>query len=318
MQFIDLFCGIGGFRLALERLGLYCVFSSDIDKWARQTYHANFSDEPAGDITQIPAEDIPEHDLICAGFPCQAFSIAGKREGFADSRGTLFFEIIRLARHHQPAVLFLENVRNLVSHDKGRTFNTIMQELDSVGYDVFYQVLDSSRFGVPTSRHRVYLVCFRKNLGIDEFVFPSGSDQVPQLQEFLSRNGDRGKIIERTDITWRDLNVTPAPRPIRIGQISKGAQGARIYSPLGTAITFNGSGGGWGGATGLYLIDGQVRKLSVREAARIMGYPPNFIICGSKTQAYRQIGNSVVVPVIEHIAIQILRAVDKQKAEQYN
>jgi len=158
MKFIDLFCGVGGFRIALEKAGHECVFSSDIDKYARWVYEYRFGEKPEGDIRKINARKIPNHDILCAGFPCQSFSIAGKRRGFKDTRGTLFFEIARIAKQKQPQYLFLENVKGLLSHDKGRTFETILKTLDELGYNAEWQVLNSKNFGVPQNRERVFII----------------------------------------------------------------------------------------------------------------------------------------------------------------
>jgi len=169
MKFIDLFAGIGGFRLAMESVGATCVFSSEWDKFAQLTYKANFGETPAGDITKIDAEDIPPHDVLCAGFPCQAFSIAGYRKGFEDTRGTMFFEIARIAKHHKPKVLFLENVRGLLSHDKGKTFQVILETLQDLGYKVHYKVLKSKDFGVPQLRPRLFIIAINQPI---DFNFP--------------------------------------------------------------------------------------------------------------------------------------------------
>ena len=163
---IDLFAGIGGFRIAFENAGAKCVFTSEWDKYAAITYKANFGDVPAGDITKIKAEDIPHHNILCGGFPCQAFSISGKMNGFNDTRGTLFFDVARIADYHKPEVLFLENVKNLVKHDDGKTLQTILRVLDEINYDVYHAVLNASLYGAPQARERVYFVCFRKDLKI--------------------------------------------------------------------------------------------------------------------------------------------------------
>jgi len=157
-SFSDLFAGIGGFRIALESFGGKCVFSSEWDHYAALTYEHNFGEEPTGDITKIDEKDIPYHDVLCAGFPCQAFSISGKQGGFNDTRGTLFFDIARIAKYHKPKVLLLENVKHLVRHDNGKTLSTITRVLFDIGYEVFYEILDASDFGIPQSRKRVFFV----------------------------------------------------------------------------------------------------------------------------------------------------------------
>ena len=173
MRFIDLFCGIGGFRQALEDSGSTCVFSSDWDKDAQFTYLQNYDEGPSGDLTEVKATEVPDHEVICGGFPCQPFSISGNQGGFEDARGTLLHEILRMARHHRPSVLFLENVKNYLGHDNGRTLSMTVRLLEKAGYSVFHQVLNASRFGVAQKRERLYFVCLHRDLGVDDFLFPS-------------------------------------------------------------------------------------------------------------------------------------------------
>jgi len=249
---VDLFAGLGGFRIAGQD---YCdfVWSCDIDPDAQTTYQTNFSDTPQGDITRIQAADIPAHDVLCSGFPCPSFSLSGKREGFHDPRGRLFFEVVRIAEYHQPAVLFLENVKNLVFHDGGKTMAVIVNTLEQAGYRVFCKVLNASHFGAPTSRERVYFVCVRKDIGITNFEFPLPRRDDVILADVLDSDvGDRYDI-ERDDIV---VEFTPPPherysRPIQIGKIGNGGQGYRIYSPQGHAVTFAAQTGGAAGKTGL-------------------------------------------------------------------
>src|SRR5690554_2942122 len=162
-KFIDLFSGIGGFHLALNSLGAKCIFASEWDKYASETYQENFEIKPSGDITQIKETEIPKHDILCGGFPCQAFSISGKQKGFEDTRGTLFFDIARIVDYHRPKILFLENVKNFVRHDNGNTLKTVIETLESLNYKVFYKVLNTSNFGLPQNRERIYIVGFNKN-----------------------------------------------------------------------------------------------------------------------------------------------------------
>lgn len=306
-SFIDLFAGIGGFHQALSRFGAKCVFASEWDKNAAQTYSANYGIEPFGDITQIAEQDIPPHDILCGGFPCQAFSISGKQQGFNDTRGTLFFEIARIVAYHQPKVLFLENVKNFIKHDHGNTLKVVLNTLDELGYNVFYQVLNASHFGLPQNRERVYLVCFRKDLGIDSFQFPDGLSTPVALSDFLEESPQNVKIVERDDMVLYknfepEIDLYGQPilpnRPIQIGIVGKGGQGERIYHPTGHAITLSAYGGGVGSKTGLYHIDGKIRKLSPRECARIQGFPDSFKIISSQSQAYQQFGNSVAINVL--------------------
>lgn len=309
LTFIDLFAGIGGFHLALKRFGCECVFSSEWDKYAQITYKENFGEIPVGDITKIEAKKIPSFDILCAGFPCQAFSISGKQKGFEDTRGTLFFDVARIAKHHQPKVLFLENVKNFAKHDNGKTLKTVVETLDEIGYNVFYEVLSASNFGVPTARKRIYIVAFRKDLEIDNFNFPQGSGDFVKLLDFLEKDGKATQECEiiRDDIKLKKVEIKSdifgnyPQKPIRIGTINSGGQGERIYSPLGHAITLSAYGGGAASKTGAYLVDEKVRKLTPRECARIMGFPETFKIIVPKTQSYKQFGNSVAVPVLEAI-----------------
>ena len=316
MKFIDLFAGIGGFRIALESFGEECVFTSEWDKHAQKTYFANFGEIPQGDITKIDEKIIPKHDVICAGFPCQAFSVSGKQKGFSDTRGTLFFDIARIASFHKPKILFLENVKNFEKHDSGRTLKTILGTLDQIGYDVFYKVLNASEYGAPTSRKRIYIIGFRKDLRIKKFEFPEPILKNIKLNDFLEKKVDKSLFIDREDIRFKDLILHKdlegnyPQKPIRVGTINKGGQGERIYSSLGHAITLSAYGGGAGSKTGAYLIDGEIRKLSPKECANIMGFPDDFVIPVTITQAHKQFGNSV--------AIQVLKEIYKKIKEQIN
>ncbi len=314
LKFIDLFAGIGGFRIALENQGAKCVFTSEWDKEAQKTYYENFGEIPQGDITKINEKDIPKHDIICGGFPCQAFSISGKQQGFKDVRGTLFFDIARIAKHHQPKVLFLENVKNLTKHYHGNTLKVILRILDEIGYDAFYQVLVASHYGVPQARERIYIVAFRKDLGVNYFYFPKPTYKKIYVKDILEDDKITAEhIINRKDIKFWERDQTPQLKPIQIGQINNGGQGERIYSVNGHAITLSAYGGGAAGKTGAYLVNGKIRRLSPRECARVQGYPEWFKIPVSKSQAYKQFGNSISVPVVESIYLQILKVLNSDK-----
>ncbi len=320
IKFIDLFAGIGGFRIALESYGYECVFSSEWDNYACQTYQSNFGEMPHGDITKIDEKDIPKFDVLCAGFPCQAFSISGKQKGFEDTRGTLFFDVARIAKFHQPSVLFLENVRNFAVHDDGRTLKTVQETLDQIGYSVFFKVLNAGKFGVPTSRNRIYIVAFRKDLGVKNFEFPTGNRIETKLIDILEPDSMETKACQiiRDDISLKEVKIFPdafgvyPQEPIRIGTINNGGQGERIYSPYGHSITLSAHGGGAGAKTGAYLINDVVRKLTPRECARLMGFPDSYKIVASKSQAYKQFGNSVAVPVLKAIAERINQIINNQ------
>jgi DNA (cytosine-5)-methyltransferase 1 len=317
-RFIDLFAGIGGFHLALSSFGAECIFASEIDQKAAKVYFKNFGVLPEGDITKIEASEIPEHDIICGGFPCQAFSISGKRKGFEDTRGTLFFDILRIADYHKPKILFLENVKNFVKHDDGRTLKTVIRSLNEIGYDVFYKVLNASNFGLPQNRERIYFIAFRNDLAIKNFQFPKNSNINISLNDVLEINPNDAKIIDRNDIDiYKDLNSENLfeddlifNRPMQIGKVNKGGQGERIYDPRGHAITLSAHGGGVGSKTGLYKINGKIRKLSPRECARLQGFPDTFNIDDSQSQSYKQFGNSVAINVLQFIIIKIVEKLE--------
>lgn len=321
IKFIDLFAGIGGFRIALEAFGGKCVFSSEIDKFAQQTYSANYGDIPSGDITQIASEDIPQHDILCGGFPCQPFSVSGKQKGFEDSRGTMFFEIARIAKYHMPRILFLENVANLAKHSDGETIKQMEDILDEIGYKLFYKTLNASDYGVPQSRKRLYILGFRKDLGIKNFVFPKPTNEDIALEDILLQDSETERyIIDRPDILLKDIVVGKrSNKPIRIGTINKGGQGERIYSTKGHAITLSAEGGGPGAKTGAYLINGKVRKLAPEECRRVQAFPEGFIIPVSDAQAWKQFGNSVAVSVLKNIVKELVELEEiKEMVEKKN
>ena len=308
-QYIDLFAGIGGFHQAMNDFDAKCVFSSEWDQEAARIYFENYGLQPAGDITKIKEAAIPAHDVLCAGFPCQAFSISGKQEGFEDRRGTLFFDVARIARHHQPKVLLLENVRHLEKHDGGSTLKTIVDTLEALNYEVHFKVLNASHYGLPQNRKRIFIVGFRNDLSVGGFQFPSPSHESVCLMDILEENPENAKIIDRSDTVFT-REVEPRAndavnRPIQIGYINKGGQGERIYSPYGHAITLSAYGGGAGAKTGIYYINGKLRKLSPRECARVQGFPDTFNIHPSLTQSYKQFGNSVPVKILKAIMRQI-------------
>lgn len=310
--FIDLFAGIGGFRIALEQSKAKCIYTSEWDKYAQETYNHNFGEIPEGDITKILPDKIPDHDILCGGFPCQAFSISGKQGGFDDTRGTLFFDVANIVKKKKPKILFLENVRNFMRHDNGRTLSTIKNVLNDLGYSVFTEVLNSSNYGVPQHRQRIYIICFRKDLEVHDFKFPKPTYDNIYLKDILEDNIDTLEYeINRSDINMTgndkllmsDLVGRKLLRPVRIGTINKGGQGERIYSPEGHSITLSAYGGGIAGKTGAYLINNKIRQLTERECLRVQGFPESFSFPKhmSKSQVYKMCGNSVSVPVIKKI-----------------
>lgn len=269
MTFIDLFAGIGGFRLALEQAGVTCVFSSEIDKHALQTYEANFGEKPYGDITTIDPHSIPDHDILCGGFPCQPFSQAGRGKGFEDARGTLIFSVAEILKAKQPKALLLENVRGLLSSNKGKDFELILSLLDSVGYDVSWSLLKASDYGLPTLRPRVYLVGIRKDLGNPIFSWPQPISLRFTMSDVLKARCDR------------EIGYT----------IRKGGNGCKITDRHNWQM---------------YYTDKGVRKLTVPEMKMMMGFPDSFVFPVSDTQAMKQIGNSVAVDMVRLIAQQII------------
>ncbi len=328
MKYIDLFAGIGGFHQAMSSFGATCVFASDWDKDCQLTYEENYGIKPHGDITKIDERDIPSHDILCAGFPCQAFSISGKQKGFEDSRGTLFFDIARITKYHKPKMLFLENVKNFEKHDGGKTLRTVQTILEELGYTFFSKVLNASHFGVPQKRERIFMVAFRKDLYIKSFSFPAGG-KISTLKDFLDKNKNHLHLqIQRDDIVLkRDILISKdmfgnyPQKPIRIGTVNKGGQGERIYSILGHAITLSAYGGGVGAKTGLYLVGNIIRRLSPEECRRITGFPDSFKLHPKATVSYRQFGNSVAVNVLEAILSEVeknnLLQIRKSISSQY-
>ncbi len=268
--FIDLFAGIGGFHLAFHQLGAECVYASEWDNSARETYERNFKkispllfqkDLFRGDITLEDNQNaIPKNvDILCAGFPCQPFSQAGFKKGFSETRGTLFFEIAKIINNKQPKTIFLENVRHLLKHDEGRTFKVICNILENeLNYSIFYRIIKASDYGLPTHRPRIYIVGFRKDLQIDNFDFPSPTPLKYTMNEIFQ--GDCAKRIGYT---------------LRVGGRRSGINDRRNWDA--------------------YLVDGEVRFITLEEAKQMMGLPDDFVFSVSDAQAFKQLGNSVAI-----------------------
>lgn len=307
-KFIDLFAGLGGFRIALESLGARCVYSNEWDKAVCEVYEDNFGDYPDGDITKVDEKKIPDHDILCAGFPCQAFSISGNQRGFEDSRGTLFFDVARIVKEKKPKVVFMENVKNFASHDNGKTLSVVKNTMEQLGYSFFYKVLNAKDYGIPQKRERIYMVCFREDMRVEDFQYPHKINLTKHVEDYLIKDE---KEVSNLWIERKDMQMKAIPddkyscKPIRLGTVNKGGQGERIYSIKGTAITLSANGGGIFAKTGGYYINGKTRRLHPRECARIMGYPDSYMICQSQNQAYKQFGNSVVIDVLQYIAAEI-------------
>lgn len=325
--FIDLFAGIGGFRMALQNLGGECVFSSEWDEQAKKTYYANYGDVPFGDITKESTKSyIPkEFDILCAGFPCQAFSLAGKKLGFAETRGTLFFDVAEILRRHQPKAFFLENVKGLVIHDKGKTLRTILNTLDEVGYIVpDPQIVNAMYFGVPQHRERIYIVGFRKDLGItkNDFSYPEQKEISKRWIDVREENPVPAKYYLST--TYQQTLINHKARHAAKGN----GFGYNIIPDDGVAHAI--VVGGMGRESNLVIdfrqkdltpttnIKGTVntdgwRKMTPREWARLQGYPDNFKIVVADASAYKQFGNSVAVPAIQATAKQLLKTLKEKE-----
>ena len=311
--FIDLFAGLGGFRLSLESMGAKCVYSNEWDVPAQEVYAANFGDTPEGDITKVDENSIPDHDILCAGFPCQAFSISGKQRGFEDSRGTLFFDVARIVKAKKPKVVFMENVKNFAVHDNGRTLQIVKATMEELGYTFYQKVLNSVNYGMPQKRERIYMVCFRNDLNVTSFVYPKPFPLTKHVEDFLLDDESMVEklYVDRPDTVYNGVtDDTYSDTSIRLGIVNKGGQGERIYSTKGIAITLSAYGGGVFAKTGGYLVNGRPRRLHQRECARIMGYPDTYIMAKSANQAYKQFGNSVVVDVLQYICIEIGKALN--------
>lgn len=308
MKFIDLFAGIGGFRYALESFGCKCVFSSEWDKYCQQSYHLNFGETVYGDITKIDEKKIPNFDILCAGFPCQPFSISGKQRGFKDTRGTLFFDILRIVSYHKPKIIFLENVKNLKSHNGGVTFKVISNTLGSLNYNIYHKVLNAKDFNLPQNRERITIVCIRKDIDNGNYKFPTPSKEIITINDIKEDDSVTEKyILNRNDIYIDEEKLDEAikngkvRKPVQIGVIGKGGQGNRIYHENGIGITLAASSGGAASKTGAYYINGKVRKLSPREAARLQGFPEKFKIIDNDNQALKQFGNSVPINLLKEV-----------------
>ncbi len=319
--FIDLFAGLGGFHLALESLGAKCIYANEWDKHVQKVYAENFGILPQGDITKVDEKTIPNHDILCAGFPCQAFSISGKQKGFEDSRGTLFFDVARIIKEKKPKIVFMENVKNFATHDNGKTLEIVKATMEELGYQFNQKVLNAVDYGIPQKRERIYMVCFRKDLLIDNFSYPKPFKLLHHLEDFLLNDENLVKdlYVIRPDTYYNSpLNNEYSNKSIRLGTVNKGGQGERIYSIKGIAITLSANGGGAFAKTGGYLINGKPRKLHPRECARIMGYPDSYKICESSSQAYKQFGNSVVIDILQYIGIEMGKAITGGKKDERN
>jgi len=283
-RFIDLFAGIGGFHYGLHNAGGKCVFASEFDDAARKTYETNykkispeiFPDNFAGDITKVDPKTIPDHEILCGGFPCQPFSQAGQKRGFNDTRGTLFFNVASILKEKQPPAFFLENVRGLLNHDDGKTFDVIKSTIDELGYNFHYQIIRASDFNLPQHRPRLYMVGFRKDL-VDNFEFPS---PVPLTK----------------DMSWV-------------------FDGKKCDKQIGFTLRVGGRGSKYGDKRNweFYMVNDEITRIGIKEAKRLQGYPDDFEFPVSERQAMKQLGNSVAVTAIEAVAKEIVRVLEFNK-----
>lgn len=306
-NFIDLFAGIGGFRLAMQNIGGHCTFSSEWDKDAQKTYYANFGEFPSGDITKIKASDIPNHDVLCAGFPCQPFSLAGvsarnsldTAHGFACKiQGTLFFDVARIIKEKRPKIVFLENVRNIVNHDGGNTFKVIQNTIEELGYSFSYKIINAESY-VPQKRVRCYMVCLRD--AEEKFVFPENVNNPLPLSSILEETVDAKYTI--SDKLWAGHQRRTANNLARGTGFT--AFCADLKKPSNTIVAR------YGKECLIPQNKKNPRMLTPRECARLQGFPEEYVIPVAKTAAYRQFGNSVALPVIEDIAKNIITYLER-------
>ena len=309
IRYADLFCGIGAFHQAFKKNDTFrCVMASDIDEGARRIYEANHGVRPAGDIRKIDADDFPDVDLICAGIPCQSFSIAGRKLGFADQNGNLFWEVMRIVEAKRPRMVIIENVKNLASHDSGNTYRTIKETLQDSGYNFFAKILDSSHYGSPQCRQRIFMVAVRDG----EFVFPSKFANWVSVSSILKSSRHKEWDQDGYLLVEKKTSARPFKPRIIFNVVSKetgkgGRQGERIYDPSSCGITICASSGGPGAKTGLYKVGSSIRRLGVSECLSMFGFPEDFDFLDTpEEQKIFYLGNSIVVNVVDAMVPSIL------------
>lgn len=312
-KFIDLFCGLGGFRLALEPCGGACVFSSDFNAHIQDTYEANFGERPFGDVTDVNVRDIPPFDVLTAGFPCQPFSISGHKRGFADTRGTLFFEVCRIIKECQPKVVILENVKHLIHHNKKKTFKTIISALQGLGYLVNYRLLNAIDFGLPQNRERIFIIATKTNFfdfdrlrkkssePLKNFLDTNGNHEYLNPEEYTLLEDGVFKTQPNSGLIFRGYRNKNGfkkgirPNTLHLNRVHR--QPNRIYSVDGNHPTLPSQ--ETSGRFFIYEPDkNRVRKLTINECFRIMGFPEDYKRISPYGEQYKQIGNSVAVPVV--------------------
>lgn len=308
-KFIDLFAGIGGIRIPFDELGGDCVFTSEWDEDCQKMYEANFGEKPHGDITKIDPKEIPDHDLLVGGFPCQAFSIIGSMKGFQDTRGTLFFNIAEILKLKKPEAILLENVKQLKSHDKGKTFSTIEKTLEELGYHTHTKVLNALDFGLPQKRERTIIVGFRKKLS---FKFPEPQKERADLKNFLDEENDHDDSLKASDYIIQRRIKKLKDKPFYPSMWHENKSGNISVLPYSVALR--------AGASHNYLLVNGKRRLSTRELLRFQGFPETFKLVVKHSAIRKQAGNSVPVPMIRAVAEQMLKVLRAEKIvnEQVN
>jgi len=295
LRYADMFCGIGGFHSAADALNMECVFACDIDEDVRKIYQANYGIYPMGDICQVDAATIPDHDILFAGFPCQPFSIIGSGAGFADARGTLFFELARIIEAKMPPAFILENVKQLATHNKGKTISRILQILRELGYTVDFRILNALNFGLPHKRERILIVGFRDY--IEKFDWPNREIPMIPLSEILEEDPDPSTFVSDRIKRARKAAHTSKIKPAIWHENKSGNISSHPFScALRAGASYN-----------YLLVDGE-RRLTPREMLRLQGFPDSFKIVGSDASIRKQAGNSVPVPMVKSILERVLHA----------
>jgi len=301
LTFIDMFCGIGGFHVAASKLKMKCVFACDIDEDCRKIYEHNFGLLPASDISRINPENVPDHDVLCAGFPCQPFSIIGDRGGFDDARGTLFFELAKIIEAKHPSALVLENVKQLASHNQGKTLESILNTLRDMGYWVDYKILNALDFGLPQKRERILIVGFKDKVA--QFNWPTRKLPMVPLSEILEENPDQKHYVSERILKARKLAHTAEIQPAIWHENKAGNVSSHPFScALRAGASYN-----------YLLVDGE-RRLTPREMLRLQGFPDSYKIIGTYAAIRKQAGNSVPVPIIRAVLERVKHA-ERAKAQ---
>jgi DNA (cytosine-5)-methyltransferase 1 len=304
LRYVDLFCGIGGFHQAGDALGMECVFACDIDEEARNAYEHNYGIKPKGDITGIRSKYIPDHDILFSGFPCQPFSIIGSREGFADARGTLFFEIARILKDKSPRAFVLENVKQLATHDKGKTLERILEILRELGYQVDYKIFNALNFGLPQKRERVLIVGFRDEIAGFNWDKIKKVPMTP-LAEILEKNPDEKYFVSERIKRSRQAAHTPKITPSIWHENKSGNIASHPFScALRAGASYN-----------YLLVDGE-RRLTAREMLRLQGFPDTFEIVCNESQTRKQAGNAVPVPMVKAVLEEVVLNARQQNKTQ--